>query len=92
MTSKFYEHGEFSVTVLRMKDADNLENGERKVFAVIHDPTGVQVALTSMPTVAIKVTAQLSKYLEDVRKDPMSDDLGGVPPSGFGGFPGGFGQ
>lgn len=87
-TSKLFQRGEFFVTVVTLKDADQIsEGGERKAFAVMHEPTGVQVAIMSMPPVAIRVCAQLDKQLEEVRKDPLGDSDDSPPPNGFGGFP-----
>lgn len=87
-SERIWQFGEFYVITVPCKDerADNVPH--RLAFAVMHEPTGVQVAVTSMPPVALRVCAQLDKQMKEVRKDPLGDE-DDVPRGGFGGgFPG----
>lgn len=86
MTSKLFQRGDHYVTVVTMKDTD-ISTGERKAFAIFHEPTGVQCAVTSLLAAAIRTTVLMDDAAEKAKANPDEAD---EPPSG--GFGGGFGS
>jgi hypothetical protein len=86
-----FERGDFYVTVVEVKDADLVEPSTRKAFALIHRPTGVRCALSSILSAIVRLAVVMDKDTRETLENPEASVEDSPPTGGFGGgsgFPG----
>lgn len=82
-----YQKGEVFVTVIDVKDEQVIGIGSRRMFAIVHEPTGVLMGTTPMLSGAIRSAYALNEDIKDALAKPneVYDDLkaAGSGPAGL---------